>query len=603
MAASARLAVGCVSVDLRLGDCLDVMGELEDASVDAVVTDPPYGISFMGKHWDRFDIEERVGKRDVSKLGVRLTGGIDSENRKETARTASAYANAAGAAGGYDFTAAGNRKFQAWCERWASECLRVLKPGGHLVSFGGTRTYHRLAAGVEDAGFEIRDQLAWLTGQGFPKSLNVSGSDLFCQCSPLPYTHDESVDRSDVRDVRDGVPETALLGQADADALLFDALQRDRAREGVGGSRPQGARGLDGREPGVVSGEDERLEEPGMEGRGHVSEPERELRAGALCASAGVGLADGAEGRLRDGAPPRDGSDRRSSVDSDGSGASSKSRAAGQSAREPRALAGQSLTQVGGAWALCERCGKPRVPDGLGTALKPGYEPIVLARKPLIGTVAANVMAHGTGALNIDGCRIATEDDLGGGTFGGIFGNGKPAPDAGSPLGRWPANVLLDEQAAAMLDEQSGERRSAGVYTRGPVSAEGPACIAIDREGFDSGMYADIGGASRFFYVAKVSSDERHQGLTTPSLFSPADAPERNVHPTVKPIDLMRWLCRLVTPAGGLILDPFLGSGTTGIAAVLEGYAFVGIEREPDYMQIAQARIAHWTATTIEGAA
>ena len=149
---------------VEVADCVEAMCALDEASVDAVVTDPPYGISFMGKHWDRFAIEGRTEKRDVSKLGVRLTGGADSPNRKLRPRTGSAFANAAGTAGSYDFSLTGNRAFQAWCENWASECLRVLKPGGHLLAFGGTRTYHRLGCAIEDAGFEIRDEIAWLFG-------------------------------------------------------------------------------------------------------------------------------------------------------------------------------------------------------------------------------------------------------------------------------------------------------------------------------------------------------------------------------------------------------------------------------------------------------
>lgn len=447
------------AVDLRLGDCLDVLASLDAESVDAVVTDPPYGISFMGKHWDRFDIEERVGKRDVSKLGVRLTGGIESPARKETARTTSAYANAAGAAGGYDFSATGNRAFQQWVEQWASECVRILKPGGHLVSFGGTRTYHRLAAGVEDAGFEIRDQLAWMFGSGFPKSLDVSKA--------------------------------------------IDA------------------------------------------------------RAGHL---------RGQRGDL---------------VSANGSMSGSN---------YERTDKGEPVTAAAAA-------------AGWGTALKPGYEPIVLARKPLSGTVAANVMEHGTGALNIDGCRIETEDDLNGGGYGGDLRDPNPTSyglrrgigQFVQPTGRWPANVCLDEEAADLLDSQTGPSSSSSSsmeLPRTPGDARGQ-----DHGG--TGLYTtrghdDFGGASRFFYCAKVDGDERHQGLTIPSLFSGDTAPDRNHHPTVKPISLMRWLCRLVTPTGGLIVDPFLGSGTTGIAAALEGYAFLGIEREPDYMRIAEARISHW---------
>lgn len=189
--------------------------------------------------------------------------------------------------------------------------------------------------------------------------------------------------------------------------------------------------------------------------------------------------------------------------------------------------------------------------QGWGTALKPAWEPIILARKPLVGTVAANVQRHGTGALNIDGCRIGTESTLGPrsrNSFGLINDDGwqpKPGVD-GSASGRWPANVVLDEDAAAMLDEQSGSSR-----------------------------------ASRFFYNAKASRSEREAMEGGP----------RNHHPTVKPLDLMRWLVRLVTPPNGLILDPFCGSGTTGCAALAEGFRFLGIDREAEYVAIAEARL------------
>lgn len=411
---------------LHLGDCLEVLRGLPDGSVDAVVTDPPYGINFMGKAWDGAAIEEAAQRERASGRAMppRLTGSPDNANRSLVPRSGSAFANRAGEAGAYDFSPRGNRAFQAWVEAWAAECLRVLKPGGHLLSFGGTRTYHRLTCGIEDAGFEIRDQLAWLFGQGFPKSHNLDG--------------------------------------------------------------------------------------------------------------------------------------------------------------------------------------------GLGTALKPAHEPIAVARKPLAGTVAANVAAHGTGALNIDACRIEGAKAGGSGgaplKFGGD--NARPFHETAAPrdfdtsLGRWPANVLLDETAAAVLDEQTGESVSRIGQPRAGVSGDGWGMTATGAE------YADRGGASRFFYCAKVGRAERNAGLDgfkarplnwssgeqSPGTFQGegTDRSARNHHPTVKPIDLMRWLIRLVTPPGGLVLDPFLGSGSTGCAAALEARAFIGIEREPDYMAIAAARIAFW---------
>jgi DNA modification methylase len=386
---------------LLIGDCIEQMRTLEAESVDAIVTDPPYGLEFMGKEWDGFG----------TPLG-----------------------------------------FQTWSEQWAREALRVLKPGGHLLAFGGTRMYHRLAAGIEDAGFEIRDTLMWLYGSGFPKSLDVS----------------KAIDKA-----------------AGAE------------REVVG---------------------------------------ERTF------------------------------------------GKTSTGQASGWNTNAVAATGRQDITapstQAAKRW------------QGWGTALKPAVEPIVLARKPLIGTVAENVLTHGTGALNIDASRIGTD----GGTYkaskpdgssNGIYGEGiNGKVDIGAlNAGRWPANILLDEEAAAMLDEQSGDRPTGEVkpYTRDSdnrvYSGVWGNDVKFERE-------ASSGGASRFFYVAKASRSERNAGL------------ERNIHPTVKPVALMKYLIRLVVPKGGVVLDPFLGSGTTAVAAIEEGVAWIGCEREPEYVEIIKARVA-----------
>jgi len=317
------------------GDCIEVMRGMPADSVDSIVTDPPYGLGFMGKKWDA------------------LPPG----------------------------------------EEWARECLRVLKPGGHLLAFGGTRTWHRLAVAVEDAGFEMRDSIAWLYGEGFPKH-----------------------------------------------------------------------------------------------------------RA----------------------------------------------------------------------------------------ALKPAFEPIVMARKPFKGSLIANEAVHGTGALNIDGCRVGTSKSV---------PSSASAPQAANPVGigsvqalsdrpgmdpntgrRWPANVTLDETVAELLDEQSGNLKHHGMgrggTNGGTVYGGG---LGIHKESRTHG-YLDEGGASRFFYVAKAPKKER-------------PVVEGTTHPTVKPLNLMRWLVRLVTPSGGIVLDPFAGSGTTIEAALREGFRPVGIEREAEYLPLIQARI------------
>jgi DNA modification methylase len=467
-------------IDLRLGDCVEVMCELGDGSVDAVVCDPPYGLEFMGKDWDA---PWRSGTvlHDPSTVGGFQDGSGGNAFSRSRIR----------------FGRDEPRAFQAWCEQWASECLRVLKPGGHLLAFGGTRTYHRLACAIEDAGFEIRDCVAWLYGSGFPKSLDVSKAI----------------------DARAGVE-----------------------REVVGVS-PFANRG---------------------EAGGY------QQRASSFTAERGDVTAPATDDARR--------------------------------------------------W------------NGWGTALKPAHEPIVVARKPLSGTVAANVLEHGTGALNIDGCRIEAngrparvslgEDTDGKNTYGSNGPGGGSRAIGDTDLGRWPANVVLDEEAAELLDEQTG------ILVSGPESDRGHRRNA-DREarrnaygGFQgqtaTGVpYGDSGGASRFFYVAKASRAERNAGLDGfeegESPYAPLginddagirargrnpEAQSRrmaNVHPTVKPVALMRWLVRLVTPPAGHILDPFLGSGTTGIAAALENLRFTGIEREPDYLNIAKARIDFWS--------
>jgi site-specific DNA-methyltransferase (adenine-specific) len=428
----------------------------------------------MGREWDSF-------KPSDARLRTRVDGRTNGAE-KSVVTTPEAYR--------------AGHPFQVWCESWASEALRVLKPGGHLIAFGGTRTYHRLVAGIEDAGFEIRDQLAWMFGSGFPKSLDVS----------------KAIDRA-----------------AGAERVERpDPKWAERYPNGPGGNTGTGA------------------------------------------AFDGQGL-----GR-----------------------------------RDAPILTSDPITPDAAQW------------DGWGTALKPAHEPIVLARKPLSGTVAATVLEHGTGALNIDACRIGvTADDAaamercntpGSGRFKASEGTSYGRPTPSEPLdtsqGRWPANVILDPDAAAALDASVGER-TAGA----PREDRGQGGIWEAGNGVPCGpQYGDTGGPSRYFYCAKTSSAERNAGLdgfearTKPvqvqqsagrQMHGLAESlPTRNPHPTVKPVELMRWLIRLVTPPGGTVLDPFTGSGTTGCAAVLEGFRFVGVEREAEYHAIATARIAWWAA-------
>jgi DNA modification methylase len=471
---------------LLVGDCVEQMRTLEANSVDAIVTDPPYGLEFMGKAWDGFG----------TPLG-----------------------------------------FQTWSEQWAREALRVLKPGGHLLAFGGTRMYHRLAAGIEDAGFEIRDTLMWLYGSGFPKSLDVS----------------KAIDKMDAKDeqqarryrftewVRSTGATAQQIDKATGTAMgshytTFASQPAVMTREHL-----EACRHLLGEIPKWVERECDirSVESKNFEAR----EVTGVHASGAPAAQwmANYGLSADIN--------PKDKKDK-------------------------------GFTEAAKKW------------QGWGTALKPAVEPIVLARKPLIGTVAENVLTHGTGALNIDASRIdyLSEDDKGNpNRFKNAWSSGgsndgwkseahksyTPVP-VGSNGGRWPANILLDEEAAAMLDGQSGESTSMQTEVNRKPS-ESPFLASAWRRRQSHG---DTGGASRFFYVAKASSSERNFGLG------------QNIHPTVKPVDLMRYLITLVTPKGGTVLDPFLGSGTTAVAAIEEGVSWIGCEREPEYVAIIEARIA-----------
>lgn len=386
----------------HLGDCLDILKTMPDNSVDSIVTDPPYGLHLMGRKWDC-----EVPSTDI----------------------------------------------------WA-ECLRVLKPGGHLLAFAGTRTQHRMAVRIEDAGFEIRDMLAWVYGSGFPKSMDVS----------------KAIDKA-----AGAEREVTRQGQTKApeDSGKFDS---------------------------AFSAQRERRDNP--------------------------------------------------------------------------------ATEAARQW------------QGWGTALKPALEPITLARKPFGGTVADNVLAHGTGALNIDGCRVGDEvrvnarsDTPGAGRMRSC--NLVDRGDGKTPDGR-------DLQTALDYIARSKE------YAAQEVQGRWPANLLHDGSGEVSGF---LGEQARFFYCAKASKADRDEGLADapqktagvgderPSgsfnerLGKTPTAPRANHHPTVKPTNLMRYLVRLVTPPGGTVLDPFMGSGSTGKAALLEGFHFLGCEMSPDFMEIAEGRL------------
>ena len=425
---------------LLLGDSVDKLKELDDNSIDSIVTDPPYGLSFMGKKWD------------------------------------------------YDVPS----------QEIFEECLRVLKPGGYLLSFAGSRTYHRMAVRVEDAGFEIRDQIMWIYGSGFPKSMNI--------------------------------------GKA------MDKVQGNE-REVVG--KKGGKIDFSKTKKGDTS-----FYETAWDNKDYV---ELEITKG----------------------------------------------------NSPY--------------------------EGWGTALKPAHEPIVMARKPLSEkTVVNNVLEWGTGGINIDASRVGTTTKTNGGKANKennrIAANGGYVNDVSSQehnYGRFPANIIFDEEAGKILDEQSGISKSTGGRS-GNKEGVGQNGIYGQYSGEvkdgNPGL-GDTGGASRFFYCPKTSKKDRNEGLenfegkqigtynahssdlenyggsslgaASMSGNNKMPQPKQNFHPTVKPTDLMLYLIRLVTPTGGTTLDPFMGSGSTGKAAVRGGFDFIGIEREKEYMEIAEARIQY----------
>ncbi len=461
------------------GDCRGVMGGMAESSVDAVVTDPPYDLLSVSRNGSGRSNEPenpygRHGSHDGGFMGMKWDG------------TGIAF------------------RVETW-----EAVLRVLKPGGHLVAFGGTRTSHRMVCAIEDAGFEIRDSLVWLYGSGFPKSLDVS----------------KAFDKADGRDRED-----------------------------------------------KFEGSFERHAGPTGNKR---------------CVACGKWLVSGSPCQCP---RPQD---------------------------EPQS----DLARV---W------------DGWGTALKPGHEPIVLARKPLIGTVVANVERYGTGALNIDGCRIETTDKVHVPQSNPAARQGVVGQDLGfshnsvdriheaqeesinklNTQGRWPANVVLDEEAAALLDQQSGQLTS-GQMRPGHMDHGKQERVFGVFSGRAVNQYygGDTGGASRFFYTAKASRSERNEGLDDlpekPLLWSSGTQnpgsfqsegthkAAQNNHPTVKPVALMSWLIRLVTPPGGIVLDPFTGSGSTGVAAVKGGWDFIGIEKEPEYVVLARRRIGAVTTQLV----
>ena len=585
-------------VTLHHGDCLDVLRTLPDASVDSVVTDPPYGLEFMGKEWDGADGFRRslnandAGRDNAFGRTSRTSPEYRTASKAKAGMSGTGYTDGAERLERPSFMGGTNPKclicdkwqrggnpcscdvpewtqerlvrshtFQDWCEAWAVECLRVLKPGGYLISAGGSRTYHRMTSGVEDAGFEIRDCITWHFGSGFPKSRNVS-LDLAripacaCDVSGELGTVDASLPPGAVgagvgaeagavglaglaTDAAVGVgpqvvaPGATGLGAQDVHALDVDlcghglpvvlgspGVAGDAEREQIVGS----VRGVEV-EPEALR--DEVVSEQPVDGSAISAGPVALDDAGSDVGPAsplvlplpatpsGVALAVEA-------APVVDGHAGARAVGA-GVGPSVEALTADRADVDSVPLASSHASHsTAERLARCEDCGGLRgeIPQGLGTALKPATEFFVVARKPLIGTVAATVLAHGTGALNIAACRIEGEADLVRPaitrTDNDVLGKGLGAGVQVNPSGRWPANVVLDESQAEALDEQSGETESTGGKVR---TASRGATQGASNGGTQGGFnYAggmerlirgDTGGASRFFYVAKADASER----------------------------------------------------------------------------------------------
>ena len=492
------------SVVLHHGDCLEVMRTLPDASVDAVVCDPPYGLS----------------NTDPAHVADTLVRWVNGERD-------------------YLPPVKGGFMGQEWdsfvppVAVW-DECYRVLKPGGHVLAFAGSRTHDLMTLGIRLAGFDIRDSIAWLYGSGFPKSLDVSKA--------IDKRRDWSLVERLSGEIKRARAEAGMslaeIGQATLDAT--DGTYGKWYHRG-GHMFFETGRSLPSR--------------PEWEHLRHVlpiapefvevyDEAEREV-TGQHGAGNPIGMYEFKHGEGK-----------------------------GRTANERRDI--------------------PATPDaerwqGWGTALKPAFEPVVVARKPLAGTVAQNVLQHGTGALNIDGCRVGDEGGTRGSDFvpndTGIYNHGFGGRVTIEEIGkgRWPTNVVLDESQSEVLDQQSGQSASrANRVSDERVQTESSSYGIGQGRRDPSNSHTDSGGASRFFptfrYEAKAPKSERPKVNGT-------------AHPTVKPLELCRWLVRLVTPPGGTVLEPFAGSGTTVEACVVEGFKCVAIEKTDEYLPLITQRI------------
>ena len=585
---------------IHTGDALATLQALPDNTFDAMLTDPPYGIAFMGKKWDTFKAGDIAMRRNPqmdavntgnAKQGGRQRAGPDYQKRQ--ARDARAY--------------------QEWITAWAAEALRVLKPGAYALVACGTRTQHRMASGLEDAGFEVRDVIAYLYGSGFPKSKAVG-----CRCRRMePDAEPNATPEHDVpRLPRDDVPEAEGVTRGPRPLLQPSVPEQGASVHGAARTEP---------EPG-------RAEQPGVEGRHHLQAQQGQLHRTEVRTVPGGVSADGPSGRVRDGTPARDGAVARAMFAAVGGRASQEPRDSGQPPVEPGTVREQRRAQADRSREeTCPDCGGLTAWAGYGTALKPGMELWTLVRKPPEGTVAANCLRHGVGGLNIDGTRVGTrENDESGWSktgskasenraMSGANYDREPKSEAGT--GRWPANVVHDGSDEVLnlfphttSGQPTGTRNAATGFSTGIT----PGAHALTG-------FGDSGSAARFFYTAKASRREREAGLDAAfsdeprykkggvggtggkrSVEAALNTPHtRNPHPTVKPLALTEYLARLLLPpersTPRRILTPFSGVGSEMIGALRAGWDHAtGIELDPEYATIAHARIKHWVGADLK---
>ena len=492
------------------GDCLEELKKLEDNSIDAVVTDPPYGLSNT----------KPAQVADVLKAWV--TGDAVSVPAKR---------------GG--FMGASWDSFVPPPAVW-EECMRVLKPGGHMAVFAGARTQDLMGLSIRLAGFEIRDTLGWIYGSGFPKSHDIGKAIDKCNGNPLAF-------REFAAAYREAVAKSGLTHSAIDKALGIKSSSCYWARDDHRGGMPPRHHWEKVRDLVYIPEELERL----------YDEAEREV-VGAREVPQGYAFAGSTYG--------------------------------GDSSNK-------SVNVTIPATSEAQRW------DGWGTALKPAIEPILLCRKPLDGTVANNVLAHGVGGLNIDACRVGMSyadreaakvpqptirpdgKDSGHALGSGEGRNGATFEPA--PAGRFPANVLLDEHAAKEMDKQSGVSTSIRAPRSNGTDHRSCESYTPDSGSQEPRGHNDSGGASRFFpvfkYQAKAPKKER-------PVIEREDG-SKIQHPTVKPLTLLEWLVELITPPSGVVLDPFAGSGTTLQAALNKGFTPIGIEQDADYIKLIEKRL------------